>query len=229
MERGFPYVRQDYFADSRRARRSSVGNWRAPASWHHPPGPPRLVFEIQEQRALLPPAPELFDRPTRARCTVHPDHQLRLEQTLRGDRRLRADRVGQPGQLRSRPRPRALPSRRTSSSAVPSAWVRPSSPAPSWELRSWLAPDLLFLEDFGATSPPSSRAVSTMCCSSALGGPPRSSRVTARRTNEWPSSRIPSSQTARWTPSLTALTRSSRRARAFRPQRRTSESAAPRG
>jgi hypothetical protein len=42
---------------------------------------PRLVFETQEQRALLPLAPEPFDRPTWARCTVHPDHQLRLEQT----------------------------------------------------------------------------------------------------------------------------------------------------
>jgi hypothetical protein len=227
VERGFPYVRQDYLADSRRARRSNVGNWRAPASWHHPPGPPGSSPRSRSSaRCCHRPRSSSIARRGHAARSI-PITSCGGADGLRGDRHLRADRVGQPGQLRSRPRPRALPSRRTSSSAVPSAWVRPSSPAPSWELRSWLAPDLLFLEDFGTTSPPSRRAVSTMCCSSALGGPPRSSRVTARRTNECPSSRIPSSQTARWTPF--ALTRSSRRARASRPQRRTSESAAPRG
>ena len=42
---------------------------------------PRLVFENQEQRAL-PLAPEPFDRPTWARCTVHLDHHIRFRRAL---------------------------------------------------------------------------------------------------------------------------------------------------
>jgi hypothetical protein len=43
---------------------------------------PRVVFETVEQPALLPLAPEPFDRPTWAQCTVHPDHHIQFRRAL---------------------------------------------------------------------------------------------------------------------------------------------------
>ncbi len=43
---------------------------------------PRLVFETVEQPALLPLAPEPFDRPTWAWAAVHPDHHIQFRRAL---------------------------------------------------------------------------------------------------------------------------------------------------
>jgi hypothetical protein len=43
---------------------------------------PRVVFEAVEQPALLPLAPEPFDRPTWAWATVHPDHHIQFRRAL---------------------------------------------------------------------------------------------------------------------------------------------------
>lgn len=43
---------------------------------------PRVVFETVEQPALLPLAPEPFDRPTWAQATVHPDHHIQFRRAI---------------------------------------------------------------------------------------------------------------------------------------------------
>jgi len=90
VERGIPYVRQDFFrgegfldlADMQA--RAAV--WCRDLAGTRVHGTtrqvPRVVFEAQEQRALLPLAPEPFDRPTWARCTVHPDHHIQFRRAL---------------------------------------------------------------------------------------------------------------------------------------------------
>lgn len=90
VERGIPYVRQDFFrgegfldlADMQA--RAAV--WCRDLAGTRVHGTtrqvPRVVFEAQEQRALLPLAPEPFDRPTWARCTVHPDHHIQFRLAL---------------------------------------------------------------------------------------------------------------------------------------------------
>jgi len=65
-------------------------------------------------------------------------------------RHLRADRVGQPRQLRSRPRP--LRRRHQPPAGPPS--VPGADNSFERELRSWLAPDLLLLEDLALAIPP---------------------------------------------------------------------------
>ena len=110
VERGIPYARQDFFrgetfhdlADMQ-ARATAWGREVAGTRVHGTTRrAPRQVFETAEHTALLPLAPEPFDRPTWARCTVHPDHHIHFQRALyslptryvgyqvdvRGDRRL---------------------------------------------------------------------------------------------------------------------------------------------
>lgn len=90
VERGIPYVRQDFFRGETfrdladlQGRGTvwcrDVAGLRVHGTTHQPP---RVVFETREQAALLPLAPEPFDRPRWARCTVHPDHHIHFRQAL---------------------------------------------------------------------------------------------------------------------------------------------------
>jgi transposase len=90
VERGIPYVREDFFrgetfrdlADMQA--RAVV--WCRDLAGTRIHGTtrraPRIVFETAEQATLLPLAPEPFDRPTWARCTVHPDHHIQFRRAL---------------------------------------------------------------------------------------------------------------------------------------------------
>jgi len=110
VERGIPYVRQDFFrGESFRDLADMQARavcWCRDIAGTRVHGTtrqvPRLVFETVEQATLLPLAPEPFDRPTWAQCTVHPDHHIQFRRALysvptryigcrvdvRGDRRL---------------------------------------------------------------------------------------------------------------------------------------------
>lgn len=110
VERSIPYVRQDFFRgesfQSLADMQTRAVLWCRDIAGTRLHGTtrqvPRVVFERVEQAALLPLAPEPFDRPTWGRCTVHPDHHLHFRRALysvptryvgqvvdvRGDRRL---------------------------------------------------------------------------------------------------------------------------------------------
>jgi transposase len=110
VERGIPYVRQDFFRgetflDVPDMQQRAVVWCRALAGTRvhgTTRQVPRIVFETQEQATLLPLGAELFDRPTWAEATVHPDHHVQFGRALysvptryvgervdvRGDRRL---------------------------------------------------------------------------------------------------------------------------------------------
>ena len=90
VERGIPYARQDYFRgesfrDLDEMQRRAV-SWCRDIAGTRVHGTtrqaPRLVFETVEQPALLPLAPERFDRPTWATATVHPDHHIQFRHAL---------------------------------------------------------------------------------------------------------------------------------------------------
>ena len=90
VERGIPYARQDFFRGetfydlAELQRRALV--WSRDIAGTRVHGTtrqvPRVVFETVEHPALLPLAPEPFDRPTWAWATVHPDHHLQFRRAL---------------------------------------------------------------------------------------------------------------------------------------------------
>lgn len=90
VERGIPYVRQDFFRgesfrdlDDMPARAATWCRDLAGTRVHGTTRrAPRVVFEAEEQPTLLPLAPEPFDRPTWAQCTVHPDHHIQFQRAL---------------------------------------------------------------------------------------------------------------------------------------------------
>src|SRR5207247_762912 len=90
VERGIPYVREDFFRgevyrdlDDMQAR---AVRWCRDLAGTRIHGTtrraPRVVFETEEQPTLLPLGPEPFDRPTWAQCTVHPDHHIQFQRAL---------------------------------------------------------------------------------------------------------------------------------------------------
>lgn len=90
VERTVPYAREDFFRGET-FRDLAEMQTRATAWCRDLAGTrvhgttrqvPRVVFETTEQAALLPLAPEPFDRPTWARCTVHPDHHIHFRRAL---------------------------------------------------------------------------------------------------------------------------------------------------
>src|SRR4030095_1611460 len=90
VERGIPYVRQDFFQgevfrdlEDMQARAVTLCREVAGTRLHGTPRrPPRVVFETEEQSMLLPLGPEPFDPPTWAQCTVHPDHHIQFQRAL---------------------------------------------------------------------------------------------------------------------------------------------------
>jgi transposase len=90
VERGIPYVRQDFFRgevfrdlDDMQARAVTWCRDLAGTRIHGTTRrAPRLVFETEEQPTLLPLGPEPFDRPIWAQCTVHPDHHIQFQRAL---------------------------------------------------------------------------------------------------------------------------------------------------
>jgi transposase len=90
VERGIPYCREDFFRGET-FRDLAEMQVRAVAWCRDIAGTrvhgttrqaPRVVFETVEQPALLPLAPEPFDRPTWATATVHPDHHIQFRKAL---------------------------------------------------------------------------------------------------------------------------------------------------
>jgi transposase len=90
VERGIPYCREDFFRgesfrDLAEMQARAVG-WCRDIAGTRVHGTtrqaPRVVFETVEQPALLPLAPEPFDRPTWAKATVHPDHHIQFRKAL---------------------------------------------------------------------------------------------------------------------------------------------------
>lgn len=90
VERGIPYCRQDFFRgeafrDVAEMQARAVA-WCRDLAGTRVHGTtrqvPRVVFETVEQPALLPLAPEPFDRPTWAKATVHPDHHIQFGRAL---------------------------------------------------------------------------------------------------------------------------------------------------
>jgi transposase len=90
VERGIPYVRQDFFRgelfrdlDDMQARAVTWCRDLAGTRLHGTTRrAPRVVFETEEQATLLPLGPEPFDPPTWAQCTVHPDHHIQFQRAL---------------------------------------------------------------------------------------------------------------------------------------------------
>ena len=90
VERGIPYVRQDFFRgevfrdlDDMQAQAVRWCRDLAGTRLHGTTRrAPRVVFETEEQPTLLPLGPEPFDRPTWAQCTVHPDHHIQFQRAL---------------------------------------------------------------------------------------------------------------------------------------------------
>jgi transposase len=90
VERGIPYARQDFFRgeafrdlDDLQVRAVTWCRDLAGTRIHGTTRRvPRIVFETEEQHRLLPLAPDPFDRPTWARCTVHPDHHIQFRRAL---------------------------------------------------------------------------------------------------------------------------------------------------
>jgi len=90
VERGIPYCRQDFFCgesfhDVAEMQARAVV-WCRDVAGTRVHGTtrqvPRVVFETVEHPALLPLAPEPFDRPTWAKATVHPDHHIQFRRAL---------------------------------------------------------------------------------------------------------------------------------------------------
>jgi len=90
VERGIPYIREDFFRgetfrdlDDLQARAvlwcRDLAGTRIHGTTRRAP---RVVFETEEQPTLLPLAPEPFDPPTWAQCTVHPDHPIHFQRAL---------------------------------------------------------------------------------------------------------------------------------------------------
>jgi transposase len=90
VERGIPYCREDFFrgesfrdAAEMQARAvvwcRDIAGTRVHGTTRQAP---RIVFETVERAALLPLAPEPFDRPTWANATVHPDHHIQFRRAL---------------------------------------------------------------------------------------------------------------------------------------------------
>ena len=90
VERGIPYVRQDFFRgevfhdlDDMQARAVTWCRDLAGTRLHGTTRrAPRVVFETEEQSTLLPLGPAPFDPPTWAQCTVHPDHHIQFQRAL---------------------------------------------------------------------------------------------------------------------------------------------------
>lgn len=90
VERGIPYTRQDFFrGESFRDLADMQARavlWCRDLAGTRVHGTtrqvPRVVFETREHAALLPLAPEPFDRPTWAQATVHPDHHIQFRRAL---------------------------------------------------------------------------------------------------------------------------------------------------
>lgn len=90
VERGIPYVRQDFFRgevfpdlDDMQARAVRWCRELAGTRIHGTTRrAPRVVFETEEQATLLSLGPEPFDPPTWAQCTVHPDHHIQFQRAL---------------------------------------------------------------------------------------------------------------------------------------------------
>ena len=90
VERGIPYVRKDFFRGETfrdlGEMQPRATTWCREVAGTRVHGTtrqiPRVVFESTEHAALLPLAPEPFDRPTWARCTVHPEHHLQFRHAL---------------------------------------------------------------------------------------------------------------------------------------------------
>jgi transposase len=90
VERGVPYVRQDFFRGERfrdlADMQTRAITWCRELAGTRVHGTtrqvPRVVFETVEQPTLLPLAPEPFDRPTWAEATVHPDHHIQFRRAL---------------------------------------------------------------------------------------------------------------------------------------------------
>ncbi len=90
LERGIPYCREDFFRGETfrdlAAMRARAVVWCRDLAGTRVHGTtrqvPRVVGETLEQPALLPLAPEPFDRPTWAWATVHPDHHIQFRHAL---------------------------------------------------------------------------------------------------------------------------------------------------
>jgi transposase len=90
VERGIPYVRQDFFRGEVfrdvAEMQTRATTWCRDLAGTRVHGTtrriPRLVFETEEQPTLLPLAPTPFDRPTWAQATVHPDHHIQFRRAL---------------------------------------------------------------------------------------------------------------------------------------------------
>jgi len=90
VERGIPYARQDFFRGERFRDLADLQTrallWCRDLAGTRVHGTtrqvPRVVFESVEQPVLLPLAPEPFDRPTWAQCTVHPDHHIQFRRAI---------------------------------------------------------------------------------------------------------------------------------------------------
>lgn len=90
VERGIPYAREDFFRGERFRDLAEIETravvWCRELAGTRVHGTtrqvPRVVFEAVEQPALLPLAPEPFDRPTWAWATVHPDHHIQFRRAL---------------------------------------------------------------------------------------------------------------------------------------------------
>lgn len=90
VERGIPYARQDFFRGESfhdlATMQTRAVHWCRDLAGTRVHGTtrqvPRVVFETAEQPALLPLAPEPFDRPTWAEATVHPDHHIQFRRAL---------------------------------------------------------------------------------------------------------------------------------------------------
>ncbi|MFQ5829869.1 MAG: transposase [Candidatus Methylomirabilia bacterium] len=90
VERGIPYVREDFFRGERFRdlveMQTHAVAWARDIAGTRVHGTtrqvPRVVFESVEQATLLPLAPEPFDRPVWAWATVHPDHHIQFRRAL---------------------------------------------------------------------------------------------------------------------------------------------------
>ena len=90
VERGIPYVRQDFFRGEvlhdLAEMQGRATRWCRDLAGTRVHGTtrrvPRVVFETEEQPTLHAVAPEPFDRPTWAQATVHPDHHIQFRRAL---------------------------------------------------------------------------------------------------------------------------------------------------
>jgi transposase len=90
VERGIPYVREDFFRGEAfrdvAEMQARATTWCRDLAGTRVHGTtrqaPRVVFETVEQATLLPLAPAPFDRPTWGPCTVHPDHHIQFRRAL---------------------------------------------------------------------------------------------------------------------------------------------------